>query len=107
MKTVIGNVIDEVQSAYVEGKSILDGPLIINEICSWAKKVKKKAPLFKVDFDKAFDSVNSKYLDSILDQMRFGNKWIRGCLSATKTQPKNFNYPKECDKGILSPPFCS
>lgn len=54
----MGHCIDEVQSAYVEGRNILDGPLIVNEICSWAKKSKKKVLLFKADFDKAFDSIN-------------------------------------------------
>lgn len=49
---------DDTQSAYVEGRNILDGPLIVNEICSWAKRAKKKVLLFKVDFEKAFDSVN-------------------------------------------------
>ena len=33
LKAVIGNVVDEVQFAYVEGRYILDGPLIINEVC--------------------------------------------------------------------------
>ncbi|KAL7590464.1 uncharacterized protein LOC111876912 [Lactuca sativa] len=85
LKTIIGSVIDEVQSTYVEGRSILEGPLIVNEICSWVKKTKKKVLLFKLDFDKAFDSVNWEYFDSILNQMRFGNKWrkqFRGCLSS-------------------------
>lgn len=38
IKKVIGTVIDEVQTAFIEGRNILDGPLIINELCSWAKK---------------------------------------------------------------------
>lgn len=67
LKSVIRNVIDEAQSAYVEGRSILDGPLVVNELCTWAKNTKKKMLLFKVDFDKAFDSVNWEYLDSVLD----------------------------------------
>ena len=58
LKKVVGLVVDEVQSAYVEGRNILDGPLIINEICAWAKKVNKKVLLFKVYFDKSFDSIN-------------------------------------------------
>lgn len=40
IKKVIGSVVDEVQSAYVEGGNILDGPLVVNEIYSWAKKLK-------------------------------------------------------------------
>lgn len=34
LKSVIGSIIDEVQSAYIEGRNILDGPLIVNEIVS-------------------------------------------------------------------------
>lgn len=33
-------MISESQLAYIEGRNILDGPLIINEVCSWAKKTK-------------------------------------------------------------------
>lgn len=58
LKKVVGSVVDEAQSAYVEGRNILDGPLIVNELCTWAKRSKKKVLLFKVDFDKAFDSIN-------------------------------------------------
>lgn len=42
--------------------------------------------MFKVDFEKAFDSINWEYLDSIFAQMRFGSKWrqwIRGCLNSS------------------------
>lgn len=34
LKTVIGGLIADAQSAYVEGRSILDGPLVINELYS-------------------------------------------------------------------------
>nr|KAJ0215151.1 hypothetical protein LSAT_V11C300106750 [Lactuca sativa] len=65
---VIGSVIDEVQSTYVEGRNILKGPLIVNELCSWSKNKKRKMLLFKADFNKAFDSMNWYFLDSIMDQ---------------------------------------
>lgn len=87
LKKVIGGVIGEEQSAYVEGRNILDGPLIINEVCSWAKRAKKKILLLKVDFEKAFDTINWNYLDSVLDQMGFRCKWrtwIKGCLNSSR-----------------------
>lgn len=59
-------MVDEVQSAYVEGRNILHGPLIVNDIFSWAKKAKKKVLLLKFDFDKAFDSINWGHRDSVL-----------------------------------------
>ena len=114
-KKVIGSVIDEVQSAYVEGRNILDGPLIVNEVCSWAKKLKKKILLFKVDFDKAFDSVNWGYLDSVLLQMGFGNKWrswIHACLSSARASvvvngcpTDEFNMSKGVRQGDPLSPF--
>ncbi|KAL7598934.1 hypothetical protein Lser_V15G26688 [Lactuca serriola] len=51
LKKTIGLNIREEQSAYVEGRNIQDGPMIVNELCSWAKKVKRKILHFKVDFD--------------------------------------------------------
>nr|KAJ0199368.1 hypothetical protein LSAT_V11C600337920 [Lactuca sativa] len=52
-----------------------------------AKNSKKNAFILKVDFDKAFNSVNREYLDSIQFQMGFGAKWmawIQGCLMSSR-----------------------
>lgn len=86
LKTVIGKVISDVKSVYVEGRNILDGPLMVNGLLSWTKRVKKNIMLFKVNFDKEFDSINWGYLDLILVHMGFDNKWrlwIRGCLQSS------------------------
>lgn len=88
LKHVIGSVVDEVQSTYVHDRNILDGPLVMNEIFSWAKQCKKKIFLFKFDFEKAFESVNWGYLNSIMEQMQFGGKWrrwIMGCLFSSRS----------------------
>lgn len=75
VRMVIRDVVSEVQSAYIEGRNIMDGLLIMNELVSWVKHWKLKAFFFKVDFEKAFDSVNWIFLDSIMEQMNFGVKW--------------------------------
>nr|GFA97974.1 RNA-directed DNA polymerase, eukaryota [Tanacetum cinerariifolium] len=62
---VLGGIINEVQSAFIEDRQILDGPFILNEVMSWCKR-KKKTLLFKVDFEKAYDSVGWDFLDDIL-----------------------------------------
>nr|GEY48597.1 cysteine-rich receptor-like protein kinase [Tanacetum cinerariifolium] len=69
------------------GRKIFDGPLILSEIIDWYKKRKKKLMLFKVDFEKAFDSVSWKYLDYMIHKMGFGSRWrtwINNCLMSAR-----------------------
>nr|GEU80731.1 hypothetical protein [Tanacetum cinerariifolium] len=71
--------------AYIKGRQIIDGPLIVDEIISWAKKYKKRHMFLKVDFEKAFDSLNWSFLFSIMEQMGFSRKWrtwISSCLKS-------------------------
>ncbi|GKF04737.1 RNA-directed DNA polymerase, eukaryota [Tanacetum coccineum] len=58
---------------------------ILNELFSWCKRNNTKAVIFKVDFEKAFDSVRWDFLDEVLHKFGFGDKWrgwIQGCLSS-------------------------
>ncbi|GKA58999.1 RNA-directed DNA polymerase, eukaryota [Tanacetum coccineum] len=69
------------------GRQILDRPLILNEIVSWCKARNEKTLMFKVDFQKVFDSVRWDHLDDILGRFGFGSKWlewIRGSLQSSK-----------------------
>nr|GEZ80395.1 RNA-directed DNA polymerase, eukaryota [Tanacetum cinerariifolium] len=50
-------------------------------------ELEERSLLFKVDFQKAFDSVRWDNLDDTLGKFRFGNiwrGWIKGCLSSSK-----------------------
>ncbi|XP_024986470.1 uncharacterized protein LOC112521707 [Cynara cardunculus var. scolymus] len=82
---VIDSVVVHEQSAFIKGRSILDGPIIVSEIISWAKKTNRKSLIFKIDFEKAFDTLSWDFLEDVLRGMRFGAKWrawIKGCLSS-------------------------
>ncbi|GKB93871.1 RNA-directed DNA polymerase, eukaryota, partial [Tanacetum coccineum] len=83
LRLVLPYLISDVQSAFVANRQILDGPFILNEIISWCKHKKFNGMIFKVDFEKAFDSVKWDYLDETLKAFGFGQKWctwISGCL---------------------------
>ena len=43
LANVISSVVGEVQMAFIKGRQIIDGPLMVDEIISWAKLKKKKA----------------------------------------------------------------
>jgi len=53
LRVVIGSVILDTQSAFVEGRQNLDDILVANEVVDEAKKLKKKLLFFKLDFEKA------------------------------------------------------
>lgn len=76
-KRVVGNVVGEVQNAFIKGRYILDGVLIANETMDFLKKKKEKGLIFKVNFEKAYDSINWRFLLGIMRRMGFGNKWIK------------------------------
>ncbi|GJT94975.1 RNA-directed DNA polymerase, eukaryota, partial [Tanacetum coccineum] len=86
--SVVEYLISTEQSAFVKGRQIMDGPMILNEILNWCKKEKKKKLIFKVDFEKAYGFVCWDYLQDVMFKMGFGRKWcawIRGCLESSVT----------------------
>ncbi|GJS50270.1 RNA-directed DNA polymerase, eukaryota, reverse transcriptase zinc-binding domain protein, partial [Tanacetum coccineum] len=53
----------------------------------WCKKKRKQSMIFKVDFEKAYDSVRWDFIDTILKKFRFGDKWcnwIGSCLQSSR-----------------------
>ncbi|GJV21924.1 RNA-directed DNA polymerase, eukaryota [Tanacetum coccineum] len=84
---VLGDIVNEVQSAFISDRQILDGPFILNEVIQWCKSKKKQSLIFKVDFEKAYDSVRWDFLDDVLKKFGFGNKWrdwIQKCLRSSR-----------------------
>ncbi|MCI13116.1 cysteine-rich receptor-like protein kinase, partial [Trifolium medium] len=76
-------VISESQTAFVKDRQILDGILIVNEIVDEERKSKKELLLFKVDFEKAYNSVDWGYLDAVMGKTSFPilwRKWIKECV---------------------------
>jgi len=55
IKKVIGKLISDCQTAFVPGRQILDGVLVINELIDLARK---ECLLLKVDFEKTYDCVS-------------------------------------------------
>jgi len=84
LRMVMSSVISESQTAFVKDIQILDGILIFNEVVDEARKSNKELMLFKVDFEKAYDSVAYGYLDAVMHKMGFPvlwRKWMKECVT--------------------------
>ena len=99
LRKVMPGLIDERQSAFIKDRHILHGTMILNEVVEEAKRCKKPTLVFKVDFEKAYDSVSWSFLEYMLDRMGFcfkWRKWINACLqSATVSILINGSPTKE------------
>ncbi|GJZ66869.1 RNA-directed DNA polymerase, eukaryota, reverse transcriptase zinc-binding domain protein [Tanacetum coccineum] len=87
LTTVLGDLVNEIQSAFVKDRQILDGPFILNELMQWCKSKKKQTMVFKVDFEKAYDSIRWDFLDDVMKMFGFGEiwcNWIQSCLQTSR-----------------------
>ncbi|GJX94717.1 RNA-directed DNA polymerase, eukaryota, reverse transcriptase zinc-binding domain protein [Tanacetum coccineum] len=87
LSTVLDKLVIPTQSAFISVHQILNGPLMVSEIIEWHRKRNKRLMIFKVDFEKAFDTVSWNYLDFVLSHMGFGDMWrywIRACLQSSR-----------------------
>ncbi|GKB10976.1 RNA-directed DNA polymerase, eukaryota, reverse transcriptase zinc-binding domain protein [Tanacetum coccineum] len=112
---VVHSVVSDVQTAYIKGRQIVDGPLMVNKIISCASKKKERLFVLKVDFEKAFNSLNWEFLDHTMEQMGFSFKWrgwICGCLNnaygsilINGSPSKEFSFKKGLRQGDSLSPF--
>nr|GEW34298.1 RNA-directed DNA polymerase, eukaryota [Tanacetum cinerariifolium] len=112
---VLGELVNETQSAFIADRQNLDGPFILNEVIQWCSSKKKQAIIFKVDFEKAYDSVRWDFLDEILSKFGFGHKWrmwIQSCLTSSRgsiiingSPTEEFQFYKGLKQGDPLSPF--
>nr|GEV09344.1 RNA-directed DNA polymerase, eukaryota, reverse transcriptase zinc-binding domain protein [Tanacetum cinerariifolium] len=84
---VLGDIVNEVQSAFVVNRQILDGLFILNEVFQWCKSKKKHSFIFKVDFEKAYDSVRWDYIDDVLKNLTDEFQFFKGLKQGDPLSP--------------------
>eukprot|EP00253_Pinus_taeda_P005642 PITA_05642 len=85
LKTILPNIISPEQIGFVEGRQILDGLVVAQEVIHTLKTKKEKGMLIKLDLSKAYDRLNWKYLEAILQAFGFCNRWVKWVLSMIST----------------------
>ena len=87
LRGVVQDIVGGSQTAFISGRQILDGALIANEVVQWLRKKKREGVLLKLDFQRAYDTINLDSLDIVLKEMGFDDKWrkwIRACLTTAR-----------------------
>ena len=80
LEHILPDLIHYNQNAYVKGRSIFDAVRTIDDVLEYTKQSEQSGILVTIDFEKAFDSLDHKFLFKVLHTFNFGPsfiQWIR------------------------------
>jgi len=85
LRMVVVNVASKSKSAFIKGEQIFNGILIANEWVDDDRRSKKNLLIFKVDFEKAYDLVDWRYLGNVMVKINFPPLWCKLILECVTT----------------------
>ena len=98
LSKVMNSVISKSQSSLLKGRHLVDGVLIMNEVVEEAMLQNRECLILKVDFEKAYDSVDWSFLEYMLQRVGFVGKWIawmKACACGGNMSVLVNGYPTE------------
>lgn len=95
---VANKVIGESQTAFLPGRFILDGVVILHEVLHELKNSGQSGIILKLDFEKAYDKVQWDFLFDVLQRKGFCEKWIGWIKAATTKGSVAININGEVDQ---------
>eukprot|EP00253_Pinus_taeda_P035368 PITA_35368 len=85
IKPLLANLISPEQTGFVEGRQILDGLVVTQEVIHTIREKKQKGMMIKLDLSKAYDRLNWKYLKRVMESFGFNNRWMEWVFSMIST----------------------
>jgi hypothetical protein len=76
VNVIVDHLISLTQIAFMRGRNILEGVVILYETIHELHKKKQSGVIFKIDFEKAYDKVRWPFLMQTLRMKGFSPKWI-------------------------------
>ena len=84
LKKVMDSLVNLAQDVFVEGRQILDAPLIANEVIYSIMRRNERSVICKLDIEMAYYKINWNFIVKVLKRMSFWEKWIgwiKWCIS--------------------------
>ena len=69
------HVVKPTQSAFMQGRNILDGVVILHETVHKLHRKKLNGIILKIDFEKTYDKVKWSFLQQTLRMKGFSDEW--------------------------------
>ena len=76
LSSIADKVVSPTQSAFLKGRNILEGVVILHETVHELHQKKQNGIILKLDFEKAYDKVRWPFLFQSLRMKGFSYKWI-------------------------------
>ncbi|WVZ91915.1 hypothetical protein U9M48_038026 [Paspalum notatum var. saurae] len=73
--TVVHKIIRPSQTAFLPGKNIMEGAVVLHETLHELHRKKLNGVIFKIDFEKTYDKVHWDFLQQTLRMKGFSNTW--------------------------------
>ena len=115
LKVGLGEIIDEEQSGFMTGRSIINNVRLILDLIDYNEYINEDSLVLFVDFYKAFDTVNHQFIVKTLKTFGFGERFIdiiatlyKGCNSSVKLQhgtSPRFNIDRGIKQGCPLSPY--
>ena len=77
LREVMDDLISPLQSAFIPGRQMIDSIVMAEEIVAAWHRSGTTGFLWKVDFAKAYDSIDWRYLWNVLRRRGFSEEWVR------------------------------
>jgi len=75
LSTIAQKIIRPTQTAFLPGRNIMEGAVILHETLHELHTKKQDGVIFKIDFEKAYDKVKWSFLQQTLRMKGFSQKW--------------------------------
>ena len=117
LKNILSSLVSTQQAAYIKNRFIREGGRLISDIVNICDRNNIGAFLVTIDIEKAFDSLDHKFILVILKKFGFSKNFVswveallnnqESCAINEASQPDISLYSKVHARETLSQPMCS